>query len=135
MREEKVLSIRPILDIETAESSTFEQFQNATLRPVLKFQHDLFVDIFKNYIEKRKNTFATLSKGQRLAYIADSVKEDFKFKNRLLGVVIGHFTTVEFAVFSEHEAELTRRLTALLVQRLQSVVTEFVQKVEKIEEK
>lgn len=135
MREEKILSIRPVLDIETAESSTYEQFQSATLRPILKFQHDLFVDIFKNYIEKRKNTFATLSKGQRLAYITDSVKEDFKFKNRLLGVVIGHFTAAEFAVFSEHEAELTRRFTALLVQRLQSVVTEFVPKVDKNEEK
>jgi hypothetical protein len=126
MREEQLLAIRPILAIETAESSEMEQFQSNTLRPILKFQHDLFVAVFRNYIAKRKNTFATLSKGQRLAYIADSIKEDFKFKNRLLGLVIGHFTAAEFAVFSDNEAELTRRLTTLLVQRLQSAVADLL---------
>ncbi len=126
MRAEKLLAIRPTLDIETAESSVFEQFQNGTLRPILKFQHDLFVALFRNYIEKRKNTFATLSKGQRLAYIAASIKDDLKFKNRLLGTAIGHFTGDEFAVFSENEAELTRRFTDLIVKRLQSAVAELL---------
>jgi hypothetical protein len=126
MREENLINIRPVLSIEMAESNVNEQFQNATLRPILKFQHDLFVAIFRNYIEKRKNTFATLSKGQRLAYISASIKEDLKFKNRLIGVVLGHFTASEFTVFSENEAELTRRLTALLIQRLQSAVLDLV---------
>jgi hypothetical protein len=126
MREENLINIRPVLNIETSESNVNEQFQNATLRPILKFQHDLFVAVFRNYIEKRKNTFATLSKGQRLAYISASIKEDLKFKNRLIGVVLGHFTALEFTVFSENEAELTRRLTALLIQRLQSAVLDLV---------
>jgi hypothetical protein len=126
MREENLISIRPVLNIETAESSVIEQFQNVTLRPILKFQHDLYVAMFRNYIEKRKNTFIDLSKGQRLAYILTSIKDDFKLKNRLLGVTIGHFTVAEFAIFSENEAELTRRFTALLVQRLQSAVLDLV---------
>ena len=126
MREAPLLSIRPVLSLETADSSVYEQFQNTTLRPILIFQAELLTAIFKNYIEKRKNTFATLSKGQRAAYISHAIKEDFKFKNRLLGVVIGHFTDVEFKVFSENEAELTKRLTALLVQRLQSVAGDLV---------
>lgn len=126
MREENLLSIRPVLNIETAESSIIEQFQNVTLRPILKFQHDLYVAMFRNYIEKRKNTFIELSKGQRLAYILASIKDDLKLKNRLLGVTIGHFTVAEFAIFSENEAELTRRFTALLVQRLQSAVLDLV---------
>jgi hypothetical protein len=127
MREEQhLLSMRPFLPVETAESTEIEQFQNVTLRPILRFQHDLLVAIFRNYIEKRKNTFVTLSKGQRLAYIDASIKEDFKFKNRLMGVVMGHFTAAEFAIFSNNEAELTRRLTTLLVQRLQTAVLELV---------
>jgi hypothetical protein len=126
MREENLLLMRPVLNIETAESSVIEQFQNVTLRPILKFQHDLYVTLFRNYIEKRKNTFIDLSKGQRLAYILASIKDDLKFKNRLLGVAIGHFTAAEFAIFSENEAELTRRFTALVVQRLQSAVLELV---------
>jgi hypothetical protein len=126
MREENLIALRPILPIETAESNDIEQFQNVTLRPILKFQHDLFVALFRNYIEKRKNTFIELSKGQRLAYISASIKDDLKFKNRLLGVAIGHFTLSEFAIFSENEAELTRRFAALLIQRLQSAVLELV---------
>jgi hypothetical protein len=126
MREENLIALRPILPIETAESNDIEQFQNVTLRPILKFQHDLFVALFRNYIEKRKNTFIELSKGQRLAYISASIKDDLKFKNRLLGVAIGHFTLSEFTIFSENEAELTRRFAALLIQRLQSAVLELV---------
>ena len=126
MREEQIVAIRPVLLIETAESSSIEQFQNITLRPILKLQHDLFVALFRNYIEKGKNTFVTLSKGQRLAYISASIKEDLKFKNRLLGVLIGHFTVEEFSVFSENEAELTRRFTEMLIKRLQSVVLDLV---------
>jgi hypothetical protein len=126
MREEQIVAIRPILSIETAESSAIEQFQNVTLRPVLKLQHDLFVAIFRNYIEKRKNTFVTLSKGQRLAYISASIKDDLKFKNRLLGVFIGHLTLSEFAFFSDNEAELTRRFSDMVVKRLQSAVLDLV---------
>ena len=126
MREENLLLMRPVLNIETGESSAIEQFQNVALRPILKFQHDLYVALFRNYIEKRKNTFVALSKGQRQAYILASIKDDLKFKNRLLGVAIGHFTVAEFAIFSENEAELTRRFTDLVVQRLQSAVLELV---------
>ena len=43
-----------------------------------------------------------------------------------MGVVMGHFTAAEFAIFSNNEAELTRRLTTLLVQRLQTAVLELV---------
>jgi hypothetical protein len=45
-----------------------------------------------------------------------------KLKNRLLGILIGHFTADEFVFFSQNEAELTRRMTDLLVQRLQSTI-------------
>ena len=31
-----------------------EQFQNATLRPVIALQNNLLIEVFKNYIVKRK---------------------------------------------------------------------------------
>jgi hypothetical protein len=125
MRNEQILSLRPSLNLPETETGVHEHFQNNTLRPILKYQHDLLVLIFKNYIEKRKNTFHALSKPQKLSYIEQAVKTDLKFKNRLLGVIIGHFTSEEFAIFSENETELLRRLTDLLVQRLQSVTNNF----------
>lgn len=46
-----------------------------------------------------------------------------KLKNRLLGIVMGQFTIEEYAFFAKNEAELTRRTTDLLVQRLISQIT------------
>ena len=45
----------------TANSSTEEVFQNQTLRPILKFQNDLFIEVFRNYAVKQKNVFFSLS--------------------------------------------------------------------------
>lgn len=55
-------------------------------------------------------------------FIRQTIKSDMKLKNRLLGILIGHFTADEFVFFSRNEAELTRRMTDLLVQRLQSAI-------------
>jgi hypothetical protein len=49
-----------------------------------------------------------------------TIKSDAKLKNRFLGTIIGHFTADEFAFYAENEAELIRRMTDLLVQRLGS---------------
>ena len=43
----------------TNQSSADEKFQNETLRPILKLQNDLFVVVFKNYVQKYKNDFHT----------------------------------------------------------------------------
>jgi hypothetical protein len=125
MRNKQILSLRPSLNLPQSETGVQEYFQNNTLRPILKYQHDLLVLIFKNYIEKRKNTFHALTKPQKLSYIEQAIKTDLKFKNRLFGVIIGHFTSEEFVVFSDNETELSRRLTDLLVQRLQSARDSF----------
>ena len=120
MRDTKIIELRPDLDLDLAASNAVETFQNQTLRPVLKLQHELLVQIFKHYIVQRKNTFNGQSKIQKLEYIAHSVKNDLNFKNRLMGIVIGHFTISEYENYLANEAELARRLVNLLVQRLQS---------------
>ena len=45
-----------------SENSSFEEkFQNKTLRPILKFQNELFLEVFKNYAIKQKGVFFTFS--------------------------------------------------------------------------
>ena len=62
-RDQKILQQRP--DIPTSkindQMSAEEYFQNATLRPILKLQNDLFLLVFRNYISKHKNVFYDLS--------------------------------------------------------------------------
>ena len=128
MRDQNLLHIRPQLNLSLTKSTieerqTIESFQNLTLRPILKMQHDLLLMIWKNYCEKQlKHGFLTKSPLLQSEHIAKSFKSDFKLKNRLLGVLIGHFTADELIFFMENEAELTRRMTDLMVQRLQSTL-------------
>jgi hypothetical protein len=54
------LKIEPIGSI-SDQTSTEESFQNRTLRPILKFQNDLLIASFKNYISTHKNIFYSYS--------------------------------------------------------------------------
>jgi hypothetical protein len=73
--------------------SSEERFQNLTLRPVIKFQHDLLIAAFKNYVKKHKNVFQDLSIEKRIDYIENAIHKDMKFRNSLKGMLIGVFYT------------------------------------------
>jgi hypothetical protein len=121
MRDKDLVAIRPQLPLDNSQATPIELFQNETLRPILKLQHPLLQAIFEAYILQRKSAFSTLNTLQKAAYIDHSIKNDIKFKNRLFGIIMGHFTLEEYHFFIENEQELSRRLTSLLVQRVQSV--------------
>ena len=57
-RDTHVLELRgETFGITNSQSSTEELFQNNTLRPILKLQNDLFIQVFINYAVKQKNVF------------------------------------------------------------------------------
>lgn len=122
MRNEQVLlQLRPDLNLPTSASGPEEIFQNQTLRPILKMQHALLVQLLASHIRKHKNAFFQLPETARLDWISNAVRADLRFRNLLVGTVLGHFTLEELRNFEAHEAECLRRLVQLLVQRLQSV--------------
>lgn len=121
MRDTNIKDIRPALALDSTQSTPIEAFQNKTLRPILKLQNDLLFDVFKHYIFLRKNVFSELKQEKRKIYIEEAIKTDLKFKNRLMGIIIGHFALEEYRFFQDNETELTRRLTQLLIQRIQSM--------------
>lgn len=123
-RDEALLALRPQVDSEATDMTAAEQFQNETLRPLLKLQNDLVLTVFRDYLTKRKNTFAQMATNDQLIYIDHTVRQDQKFKNLLVGLVLGHFTADEWLAFRNDEAELTRRLVTLLIQRVQHQLTD-----------
>ena len=125
-RDLSLKNIRPSIPmiIEEAATSPEERFQNTCLRPILKFQNDLLIGVFKSYLALRKGKFYTLSKPKKLEYIEDTIRKDLKFKNLLIGIVVGQFTVEEWEVYHCHERELRKRVTGLLVQRIQSFYNE-----------
>ena len=118
-RDEALLTFRPIIDVDNTQMTAAERFQNETLRPLLKLQNSLILPVFRDYLTKRKNTFGQMAVSDQLAYIDHTIRQDQKFKNLLVGLIMGHFTTREWQTFRADEAELTRRLVTLLIQRLQ----------------
>lgn len=122
-KDEAILEIRgETIGIIFDSSSTEEKFQNQTLRPILKFQNDLFLEVFKNYASKQKGVFFTLSPEKKMNYIENAIQRDIKFRNSLKGIVIGMFTITEYKEYMKNSSNLNKRMMNLLVERLKSQV-------------
>lgn len=113
------------LGLVTEQSSSEERFQNVTIRPILKLQNDLFVDVFKNYISKHKNDFYSYSTEKKLQFIENSIQKDIKFRNSLKGMVIGLFTVNEYEDYIKNSSNLNKRMMNMLIERLKSNILLF----------
>jgi len=125
-KDEAILELRGgSIGIINDNSSSEERFQNTTLRPILKFQNDLFVEVFKNYAIKQKGVFFTLSPEKKMSYIENVIQRDIKFRNSLKGIVIGMFTLDEYHDYILNSSNLNKRMMNLLIERLKSQVILF----------
>jgi hypothetical protein len=126
-RAHDLKSIRPEFLITSINDSmnTDERFQNLVLRPVIEFQHDLFIAAFKNYIVKHKNVFCDLSVEKRMVYIENAIQKDMKFRNSLKGMVIGHFTVEEYKLYIQNSSALNKRMMTIVKDRLLNHIQVF----------
>ena len=122
-RDNNVLELRgePFGTI-TSQSSLEEVFQNKTLRPILKLQNDLFIQVFINYAMKQKNVFFSLTPEKKMAYIENVIQRDIKFRNSLKGMIIAFFTLDEYAEYIQNSSNLNKRMMNMLIERLKSQV-------------
>lgn len=123
-RDLELTALRPeILSAKvTPLMSADEQFQNKTLRPIVKLQKELFILVFKNYVSKHKNVFYTLSLDKKLNYIENAIQRDIKFRNSLKGMVIGQFTLEEYETYIQNSSALNKRMMNLVIERLKSKI-------------
>lgn len=121
-RDLHLISMRPeIPSARVSENmSSDEQFQNQTLRPIIKLQSDLFLEVFKNYIKKHKNVFYGLSIEKRLDYIDNAIHRDMKFRNNLKGIVMGQFTLEEYALYIQNSSALNKRMMGIVKETVQA---------------
>ena len=125
-RNQFIISLRgETIGIVNQSSSSDEKFQNQTLRPILKLQNDLFVEVFKNHISKHKNDFYQYSVEKKLQFIENSIQKDIKFRNALKGIVIGLFSLDEYAIYIQNSSSLNKRMMNMLIERLKSQVQLF----------
>ena len=83
-RDEALLKMRPEVTTEVNyEISSSEAFQNDTLRPILKFQNDLFVYLFRNSKPIVKINFDKKDPIGKKTIINDLLKNDQKLKDQI----------------------------------------------------
>lgn len=104
------------------QSGPEEVFQNSTLRPILKFQNDLFIQVFINYAIKQKSVFFGLSPDKKMSYIENVIQRDIKFRNSLKGMVIAWFTVEEYYTYIKNSSNINKRMMNMLIERLKSQI-------------
>jgi len=119
-RQFNLKSIRPEILSTTINDhmSSDERFQNLVLRPIIKLQNDLFIEVFKNYIAKHKMVFYSHTLEKRILYVENAINKDIKFRNSLKGIIIGLFTVEEYMVYIQNSSALNKRMMNIVKERL-----------------
>ena len=119
--------IRPILKgLDSKNCNTIEEkFQNETLRPIIKMQHSLLVNYFRSYLLSKRCRFDSLSELKQLDFINAAFKKDISFKSEIKGMIVGHFTIVEFEIYASNKSDFNKRILTMIQQRIQSVPQAF----------
>ena len=123
MNEERdlsiVKSILPIVNYDKSlDSNEIESFQNAVIRPILKFQNQLLNLLVLERVKNLNSRFNLLSNEEQEAFILSNVKKDIALRNQLIGIVLAFFTLEEFQVYSLYNKELSKRIVEMIVQRV-----------------
>jgi hypothetical protein len=120
-RNEYLESIRKGSFGETNSTTSHEElFQNNCLRPILKFQNDLFIHFFISYARRNKGVFFKLSLENKNKYIEKAIQSDIVFRNQLIGLIVGLFTIDEFKEYIKNSSDFNKRIVAMLVERWKS---------------
>lgn len=115
-RSERIIGLRDAVAVDTERTSlALEQFQNSSLRPILKFQNAVIVLYFTAQLNGEEIPKSSVL---REALIKVRFQKDPIIRNTLIGMVLGLFSAEELEFFVLNKAELTKRIVALLCQRL-----------------
>lgn len=128
-RDDLLLQLRgATIGITNGINSDEENFQNQTLRPILKIQNDLLLAVFSNYINSSKIDFNQFKNEKKIEFITQSLQKDIPLRNNFKGLIIGFFTQEEFETYKLNASNLNKRMMTMLIERLKSQLEYFVQK-------
>jgi hypothetical protein len=117
-RDTNLRALRPDVPVDIDEAQPVERFQHEVLRPLLKLQNDVILQLVDQFVQKYHTDYERRSDTDRRAILRNLLKQDSKLKRLLFGMIAGLFTREEFAFFLAHQGELRRRMVPLLIQRV-----------------
>ena len=129
-RTSSLLAIRPNIDTVDKGLNTkeIEAFQNDVLRPLLKFQNDLLLQIFIDYANQYKGIFFKLSNQEKLTYIQQALSTNQRLRSLILGTIVGLFPVEDFSYYKLNSSDLNKRIITMTVQRLQNQLEHLTNK-------
>ena len=118
MREELV-ALRPIIEtIRTTDVSPIEQFQNESLRPIIKMQHDVLIGLVKSQPNFEEMLLRKGSSQQFQDKIRTFIVKQPSLKHLLIGMIVGMFTVEELAMYTKHATDFNKRISGMICQRI-----------------
>ena len=119
LRDKNIILLRPKVNIKKNISykNDIEKFQNIVLRPILKFQNDLLLELFIFEFEKTKNKFDLINNEQKIKLIINNLKYNNKLKQILLGTIIGMFSNKNITFYKTNYSKINKRIFSMLNDR------------------
>ncbi len=120
-RSEELLALRPLLFLDGGNEKPLEKFQNQVLRPILKYQHELWA------LELKQNQFFLQIKEKRWngaefrQAIQSGISRSPDLKNRYFGMVTGLMTSDEYSFYLVNRTELNKRILSMVIDRILSI--------------
>jgi hypothetical protein len=121
-KEDKLLGLREEILTEKSEQTPIEQFQNTTIRPILKYQHTILIVFFNANIHVQyivSANYSLLKKQNQLKLFAS---KQLAFRAQLLGMVTGLFTEAEFEFYLSEKVNLDKRIASMILDRFYSTI-------------
>ena len=120
-RANKIKACRPYITLkESKQISDEEQFQNHVLRPILKFQNELFIKLFLSNCNTYNINFTEFNSEEKYEYINNIFEKDFKIRALFIGTVIALFTIEEYEKYLVNQKHYNKRIIQMLTERLKN---------------
>lgn len=116
-RDEKFKSLRPDLDLGNSDKKTLELFQNETLRPILKLQHELTLSLLHSHRNFKADHLGAATRLEFEEYMTKYIQSNLDLRNQLIGATVGLFTKNELELYITNRKEMNRRLIQMQLKR------------------
>lgn len=114
-RESQLLALRPSLTTlsQEAQPKSVEIFQNEVLRPILKFQNNLTLALLKS----QPHFSPEVSDRAKLVAHIKTICNQPRFKNQLIGMIIGLMSVQEYTSYAGSLKEYNKRILSMQAER------------------
>jgi hypothetical protein len=121
-KEDKLLGLREEILTKKSEQTPIEQFQNITIRPILKYQHSILIVFFNANVHVQYIVSANYSLLKKQNQLKLFVSKQLAFRAQLLGIVTGLFTELEFEFYLSEKVNIDKRITNMILERFFSTL-------------